>query len=52
MLEPGDKAPIFLLPDADMERVNLETLLGKKNLIIYFYPKDDTPGLFSGGRVV
>ncbi len=44
MLEPGDKAPIFSLPDADMERVNLETLLGKKNLIIYFYPKDDTPG--------
>ncbi len=44
MLEPGDKAPVFALPDADMERFNLEGLLGQRNLVIYFYPKDDTPG--------
>ena len=44
MLQPGDKAPTFSLPDADMERINLDSLLGVKNLIIYFYPKDDTPG--------
>ncbi len=44
MLEPGDKAPVFSLPDADMERVNLEALIGRRNLVIYFYPKDDTPG--------
>ncbi len=44
MLQPGDKAPVFSLPDADMERVNLATLIGQRNLVIYFYPKDDTPG--------
>jgi peroxiredoxin len=44
MLQPGDKAPVFALPDADMERVTLERLLGSRNLVIYFYPKDDTPG--------
>jgi peroxiredoxin len=44
MLQPGDKAPVFSLPDADMERVNLDSLIGERNLVIYFYPKDDTPG--------
>jgi len=44
MLLPGDKAPTFSLPDADMERVSLDAFLGDKNLVIYFYPKDDTPG--------
>ena len=44
MLKPGDKAPVFSLPNADMERVNLEQLIGTRNLVIYFYPKDDTPG--------
>jgi len=44
MLQPGDKAPLFSLPDADMERVHLERFRGDKNLVLYFYPKDDTPG--------
>lgn len=44
MLEPGDKAPLFALPDADMERVSLADLLGRRNVVVYFYPKDDTPG--------
>jgi peroxiredoxin len=44
MLNPGDQAPLFSLPDADMERANLELLIGLRNLVIYFYPKDDTPG--------
>jgi peroxiredoxin len=44
MLKPGDKAPVFSLPNADMERFNLEQLIGLRNLVIYFYPKDDTPG--------
>lgn len=44
MLQPGDPAPLFSLPSADMERVTLEQLIGKRNLVIYFYPKDDTPG--------
>ncbi len=44
MLQPGDRAPVFSLPNADMERVNLEDLIGRRNCVIYFYPKDDTPG--------
>jgi peroxiredoxin len=44
MLQPGDQAPPFSLPNADMERVTLERLLSGRNLVIYFYPKDDTPG--------
>lgn len=44
MLQPGDQAPLFSLPNADMVRVNLEDLIGRRNFVIYFYPKDDTPG--------
>jgi peroxiredoxin len=44
MLQPGDPAPLFSLPNADMKRVSLEQLIGSRNLVIYFYPKDDTPG--------
>jgi peroxiredoxin len=44
MLRPGDTAPLFSLPNADMGRVRLEQLIGNRNLVIYFYPKDDTPG--------
>lgn len=44
MLQPGDRAPLFSLPNADMERVSLDRLVGQRNLVIYFYPKDDTPG--------
>jgi peroxiredoxin len=44
MLQPGDMAPLFSLPDADMDRVPLDRYRGSKNLVLYFYPKDDTPG--------
>ena len=44
MLQPGDRAPVFALPNADMERVGLESLMGRRHCVIYFYPKDDTPG--------
>lgn len=44
MLQPGDRAPEFSLPDADLERVNLEQFRGNSRLVLYFYPKDDTPG--------
>jgi len=44
MLQPGDKAPMFSLPDADMARVELAQLLASKNVVLYFYPRDDTPG--------
>lgn len=44
MLQPGDPAPLFSLPDADMDRFHLDSLQGRKKLVLYFYPKDDTPG--------
>jgi peroxiredoxin len=44
MLQAGDKAPLFSLPDGDLERVKLPDLIGRKHLVLYFYPKDDTPG--------
>ncbi len=44
MLNPGDKAPDFTVPDSDMQIVNLQDFLGKQNMVLYFYPKDDTPG--------
>jgi len=44
MLQPGDQAPEFSLPDPDLERVNLEQFRGDSHLVLYFYPKDDTPG--------
>ncbi|MFZ5511835.1 MAG: peroxiredoxin [Pseudomonadota bacterium] len=44
MLRVGQPAPAFALPDADMETFDLAEVLGKKTLVLYFYPKDDTPG--------
>jgi len=44
MLKPGDKAPDFELPDADMEIVRLADYRTKRNLVLYFYVRDDTPG--------
>ncbi len=44
MLQPGDPSPAFSLPDGDMELFSSQDLLGKKHLVLYFYPKDDTPG--------
>jgi peroxiredoxin Q/BCP/two-component system osmolarity sensor histidine kinase EnvZ len=43
MLTPGQAAPDFSLPDSDMQMVNLADLQGK-NVVLYFYPKDDTTG--------
>jgi len=43
MLGPGDKAPNFTLPDADMQIRTLADFAGRL-LVLYFYPKDDTPG--------
>jgi peroxiredoxin Q/BCP len=45
MLQPGDKAPDFDLP-TDTGRVSLAALKGK-NVVLYFYPKDDTAGCTS-----
>jgi len=40
----GMEAPHFELPDADMQSFSITSQLGKKNVVLYFYPKDDTPG--------
>lgn len=44
MMEIGQKAPGFDLPDAGMNMVNLKDFRGRKNVVLYFYPKDGTPG--------
>ncbi|WP_435626869.1 peroxiredoxin [Candidatus Ferrigenium straubiae] len=43
-LTTGMEAPHFELPDADMETFVLTSQRGKKNVVLYFYPKDNTPG--------
>ena len=43
MLEIGVKAPDFMLSDKDGNSVSLSDFLGKK-VVLYFYPKDNTPG--------
>lgn len=43
-LQAGMDAPLFELPDADMDIFELSALRGKKNVVLYFYPKDGTPG--------
>lgn len=43
MLETGDKAPDFTMPTDGEGEVSLASLKGKK-VVLYFYPKDNTPG--------
>ncbi len=40
----GQKAPDFTLPADDGKKYSLSEFLGKKEVVLYFYPKDDTPG--------
>src|SRR5205809_4143845 len=40
----GDRAPDFTLPDQTGEPVQLRDLLGRGTVVLYFYPKDETPG--------
>ncbi len=42
-VEPGQKAPSFTLTSHDGKKVKLSDLKGK-TVVLYFYPKDDTPG--------
>lgn len=42
-LKPGDKAPLFSSTDQNGNPISLDALKGKK-VVLYFYPKDDTPG--------
>jgi thioredoxin-dependent peroxiredoxin len=43
MIEPGEQAPDFELPDQDGNPVKLSDLRGQP-VVVYFYPKADTPG--------
>lgn len=43
-LKIGDKIPSFTLLNQEGKEVKSAELVGKANLVIYFYPKDDTPG--------
>jgi peroxiredoxin Q/BCP len=43
-IQVGDKAPDFTLPSQSGEPVRLNDRLGDRVVVLYFYPKDDTPG--------
>jgi peroxiredoxin Q/BCP len=43
-LSVGTKAPEFTLNDQDGKPVSLADFRGQKSVVVYFYPKDDTPG--------
>jgi peroxiredoxin Q/BCP len=42
-IEEGKAAPAFTLENADGQKVSLKDFRGK-HVVVYFYPKDDTPG--------
>ncbi len=43
MLKIGQAAPRFALSDADMESVDLASFQGKNRVVLFFYPRNDTP---------
>jgi thioredoxin-dependent peroxiredoxin len=43
-VDAGSKAPDFTLPSQSGEIVNLKGFVGSKPVVLFFYPKDDTPG--------
>ena len=44
MLEVGEKVPNFKVTTTQGDSVKLSDFVGKKNLVLFFYPKDDSPG--------
>ncbi len=44
MLQVGDKAPDFKLKSDQDKEVSLKDFLGESEVVLYFYPKDNTPG--------
>jgi peroxiredoxin Q/BCP len=44
MPQPGEPAPDFSLPAWPDGIVSLSQFAGQKNVVLFFYPKDDTPG--------
>ncbi len=43
-IQVGDRVPPFELPDQDGQTVRFESLLGRGPIVLYFYPRDETPG--------
>jgi thioredoxin-dependent peroxiredoxin len=43
-IEKGCKVPVFALPDQNGKSFDISAVIGHKNLVVYFYPKDDSPG--------
>ena len=43
-IKVGDKAPDFTLPSQTGENITLSKFFGKKNIVLYFYPKDESRG--------
>ena len=44
ILKVGDKAPDFVLKNQEGASVSLQHLISQKNIVLYFYPKNETPG--------
>ncbi len=44
MLQINQPAPTFTLPNQKGKNIRLDDFRGEKNVVLYFYPKDDTPG--------
>lgn len=44
IIKTGSTIPSFKLPDQNGKLFDINSVIGKKNLVIYFYPKDDSPG--------
>jgi len=42
-LQPGERAPDFRLPDQNGNEVTLSEVLAERAVVLFFYPKDDTP---------
>lgn len=49
-LKVGDRAPDFTLPAQDGREVSLHDFLGKRNVVLYFYPKDFAAGCTTEAR--
>ena len=43
-IKEGNQAPDFSLPDQNGNTFSLKDFIGKSNILLYFYPKDETPG--------
>jgi len=43
-VEVGNTLPSFTLPDQNGKLFSIDSVIGRTNLVIYFYPKDDSPG--------